>query len=395
MNEHALQNPPRWLHGLRRYSRNRLDCQRPRGRDLIPKIINASWKPESSARIAKHDDNVKNNWKLLTAGKLEVSPELKVHIEKFASRHNFVLSQPETPGLLITHTSQEAEKVSEFGNIIQSYKILKTEKSANLIGANSVSPVLVGEQMERSPFKELDTRKKIGPPVTLDKYREENPGCIPQQLEAKDAMGKLFADDELHIETKPMTKFKTKNVQKYVQKSSKVQEIKSSEYPEKIKIPKGQSKDTPSLRCKARIQNFLSREDGGLILKIFSNYDDDLKTKQWDEGSDVSDLHGEKNFWGVQPHERSLPHLRIRACLEVTETPPVLLPILYMFEEDFTRADTENQVIEETNEEDCVNDDVKASNDSIDKAIIEDDIYMDLCLLDGQVLDVSSEKCYK
>nr|CAD7439144.1 unnamed protein product [Timema bartmani] len=231
-------DPPRWLHGLRRYSRNRLDCRRPRGRGLILKIINASWKPESSARIAKHDDNVKNNWKLLTAGKLEVSPELKVHIEKFASRHNFVLSQPETPGLLITHTSQEAEKVSEFGNIIQSYKILKTEKSANLIGANSVSPVLVGEQMERSPFKELDTRKKIGPPVTLDKYREENPGCIPQQLEAKDSMGKLFADDELHIETKPMTKFKTKNVQKYVQNSSKVQEIKSSEYPEKIKIPK-------------------------------------------------------------------------------------------------------------------------------------------------------------
>ncbi|CAG2063455.1 unnamed protein product [Timema podura] len=231
----------RYLHGQdqEEWSIERLATSFPASEHIIKKIINASWKPESSARIAKHDDNVKSNWKLLTAGKLEVSPELKVHIEKFASRHNFVLSQPETPGLLLTHTSQEAEKVSEFGNIIQSYKILKTEKSANLIGANSVSPVLVGEQMERSPFKELDTRKKIGPPVTLDKYREENPGCIPQQLEAKDAMGKLFADDELHIETKPMTKFKTKNVQKYEQKSSKVQEIKSSEYPEKIKIPKG------------------------------------------------------------------------------------------------------------------------------------------------------------
>nr|CAD7260465.1 unnamed protein product [Timema shepardi] len=261
----------RYLHGQdqEEWSIERLAASFPASEHIIKKIINANWRPESSARIAKHDDNVKNNWKLLTAGRLEVSPELKVHIGKFASRHNFVLSQPDTPGLLLTHTSQEAEKVSEFGSIIQSYKNLKTERSSNLIGANSVSPILVGEQMEMSQFKESDTRKKICPPVTLAKYREENPSCIPQQLEDKDAMGKLSSDDELHIETKPLTKFKTKNVQKYEQKSSKVQEIKSMEYPEKIKIPKASNYKTGTFRevnlhlCGARKKNHLGKTPPG------------------------------------------------------------------------------------------------------------------------------------
>ncbi|KAJ9576165.1 hypothetical protein L9F63_006987 [Diploptera punctata] len=103
---------------------NKLAESFPATEEIIKKILKSSWKPQDSTRIIKHDQMVQKNWQLLQSDKLDIDPELKKHVNKFTSRN---ISVHHIPDPSVEEKWRPKPKITEFGNIIDSYRHLKGE----------------------------------------------------------------------------------------------------------------------------------------------------------------------------------------------------------------------------------------------------------------------------
>ncbi|XP_075226374.1 uncharacterized protein LOC142327325 [Lycorma delicatula] len=180
------QSPDEW-------NIDRLAESFPATPEIIKKIIKSSWRPESSDRLRKHDENVIRNWNDFNEGNLSIScPLLKEHLKKFSGR-----SLPLTSGnAKLFDIELPKPQGSEYVSIIQSYKLnnLKDCKEANKEVGDGLGAVrssfnnYIGSKQSSVPavintctndHSELDSMRS--PPVnmnkgtnyTLDKLREK------------------------------------------------------------------------------------------------------------------------------------------------------------------------------------------------------------------------------
>jgi hypothetical protein len=56
------------------------------GAVLLQKILKSKWHPRDASRVLKHDLAVQKSWELLQNRKLDVDPELEVHLSQFTQR---------------------------------------------------------------------------------------------------------------------------------------------------------------------------------------------------------------------------------------------------------------------------------------------------------------------
>lgn len=53
---------------------------------MFQKLLKSQWKPMTSERILRHDANVRENWKAVETGQLNLPDSLLTHIKSFISR---------------------------------------------------------------------------------------------------------------------------------------------------------------------------------------------------------------------------------------------------------------------------------------------------------------------
>lgn len=148
----------------------------PASETTIKKILKSKWRPLDANRLLKHDLAVQKNWELLRSGKVEVDSELKAHLSNFTPRRIPVSHRPDTGGMFGGANSIPKPKQSEFGSIIESYKLLKNKDMPEderedpyvLQRTGDTSTVPKGDSFllqGREPYSRYGG-------VTLDKYRE-------------------------------------------------------------------------------------------------------------------------------------------------------------------------------------------------------------------------------
>lgn len=119
----------RYLHNsdTEKWTIDKLAQSFPASKEIVKKVLKASWQPRESARIVKHDQMVQKNWELLRSGKLDIDPELKEHVMQFTDRTVPAHQHDLDPSVEEKWRPKPAK--TEFGNIIESYKHMKGEDS--------------------------------------------------------------------------------------------------------------------------------------------------------------------------------------------------------------------------------------------------------------------------
>ncbi|XP_065225791.1 uncharacterized protein LOC135849337 isoform X2 [Planococcus citri] len=98
--------------------------------EIAKKILRSPFTAYTVEQVKKHDEIVKRNWKLFKEGKLDMSPELRSHYEKFVDRVSFETQEHVIKKYLPPKPNFELNlKRKEFGSIIEKYEQTKPKPS--------------------------------------------------------------------------------------------------------------------------------------------------------------------------------------------------------------------------------------------------------------------------
>lgn len=135
----------------------RLSESFPAVKDVIIKVLKANWTPSSMKRIEKHDENVRNNWKLYKNGEMKgLDAELQNHLKKFTNRQ-FDSSKN---AYMQTKNDQiqfqfPVPKSKEFTQIITSCKKMtqKISSEKSQISMEKKQPLLIDDKLDKALIK--------------------------------------------------------------------------------------------------------------------------------------------------------------------------------------------------------------------------------------------------
>ncbi|KAF2900049.1 hypothetical protein ILUMI_06133 [Ignelater luminosus] len=229
--------------------------------DVIAKITKAAWTKDSEHKIHKHDESVKNNWKMFKEGKLEALPShLVEHLQKFTNRE--LSSKPfEIPSEFKSTTTKSliAPNIkigTEFSEIISSYKRLKNKGDNDKI-KDDFNFTNKNSKVQKAPKTDtyvLNDKTRINRRhTTLSSFKEK--------IEKLDREGKALVEEKIILDALKEEKL-TENTERSIQPVVQVDQLdkypssKNStvitkfdenrkqlmDYPEKIIIPKNKFK---------------------------------------------------------------------------------------------------------------------------------------------------------
>ncbi|KAI4493087.1 hypothetical protein M0802_009637 [Mischocyttarus mexicanus] len=127
--------------------------------ETINKILKSKWSYTSVDQVLKYDAKVDNNWKLLKAEKLPVSPVLYKHLEKFQNR-SLVLSDRHILAKKLIPPKAELPKPRSrfFSNIVQKYLDQETSDSDD----NNVLPSGKETKKDKKLLKDTNNDNTVG-----------------------------------------------------------------------------------------------------------------------------------------------------------------------------------------------------------------------------------------
>lgn len=133
--------------------------------ETIAKVVKNEWVPKNSKRFQKHDEQVKESWKLYQTNKLaDLDPEFVEHLKKFSNRKFSTENNANTALESVNKFKFPPSKNNEFSNIITSCKGYKMSQPA--IGESSHNNKLTlseknGEMVQQRPTDEMFIMGKV------------------------------------------------------------------------------------------------------------------------------------------------------------------------------------------------------------------------------------------
>ncbi|XP_065226412.1 uncharacterized protein LOC135849767 [Planococcus citri] len=160
--------------------------------EIAKKILRSPFTAYTVEQVKKHDQMAKRNWKLFNEGKLDLSPELRSHYEKFVDRVSFETPQHVIEKYLPSKPNFELNlKNKEFGSIVEKYELTKSKPSKIQIDPHNNKAVYEDTKFQPKMITEeykLSSHKS----VTLDKLRDN----IKAHPERASELSKLIVEME-------------------------------------------------------------------------------------------------------------------------------------------------------------------------------------------------------